>query len=141
MNSMGDAGRIQTRVRELSKSLLGGQFRAEVAAFIGLGEPPFWARRMARELEIPENKVSVELSRFATDGLLLAMPSAGWDRRTLYDRTTRRTVYWDNGLDLIRMAVEEQAGGPLGVNAGDALGRYLKDVGWNLRSESTEALE
>jgi hypothetical protein len=104
-----DIGRIRERARELSKSLLGAQFRAEVAGYIAVGEAPFWARGMARVLDVPENKVAAELSRFAEAGLLVAMDVAQWDRRKLYERAARETRYWDAALDLIERAAGDHA--------------------------------
>jgi hypothetical protein len=64
---------------------------------------------MAGQLGVPENKVSAELSRFAANGLLVAMSVAEWDRRMLYERATPATLYWKLGLELIRRAAEEEA--------------------------------
>jgi hypothetical protein len=106
-----DLGRIRDRVRELSKCLLGAQFRAEVAALIEVGEAPFWARSMSMQLGIPENKISAELSRFADENLLMAVPSQAWDRRKLFERSSKpRTIhYWRAGLEIVELAALEEA--------------------------------
>ncbi len=109
MDSRVDIGRIRREARVLSKSLLGGQFRAEVAAYIGAAEPPFWARGMSKQLDIPENKVAAELSRFAERNLLVAMTGADWDRRTLYERAADSQTYWAAGADLVRRAAADEA--------------------------------
>jgi hypothetical protein len=100
---------MRDTVRELSKSLLGAQFRAEVAAYIGTAEPPFWARDMAKRLDIPENKVAAELSRFCERNLLAAMSGSDWDRRTLYERAPRSESYWAAGAELLRRAAVDEA--------------------------------
>jgi hypothetical protein len=104
-----NVGRIRSRTRELSKSLLGAQYRAEVAAFIEFGKAPFWARGMARQLDIPENKVAAELSRFADQNLLEASPDSAWDRRTLYEPSANSANYWAAGSELVRRAAEDEA--------------------------------
>ncbi len=109
MDAKPDIGRIRRRTRELSKALLGAQFRAEVGAFIAVGPAPFWARQMSRQLGIPENKVSAELSRFADQNLLTAISVSDWDRRTLYERTADSESYWAAGLDLLRRAAADEA--------------------------------
>lgn len=127
MDPKPDVGRIRARARELSKALLGAQFRAEVAAFIGVAEGPFWARRIGDQLGIPENKVASELSRFARDGLLAAMPSAQWDRRRLYERASGSTGYWNAGNELIERAASEEAI-RVGVPAEVAMDAYREHV-------------
>jgi hypothetical protein len=122
-----DIGRIRSRTRELSKSLLGAQYRAEVAAFIGEGEAPFWARGMAGQLDIPENKVAAELSRFAEQNLLVASADSAWDRRTLYEPADESTGYWAAGSDLVRRAAADEAV-RLGIDTQSALTTYLVGV-------------
>lgn len=124
-----DIGRIRLRVRELSKSLLGARFRAEVAAFIAVGEAPFWARSLAEQLDIPENKISAELLRFASDGLLIAVPSQAWDRRKLFERANapNTTYYWKAGLELVRRAAQEEAD-RTGLTASSAMALFFRDV-------------
>jgi hypothetical protein len=122
-----DVGRIRSRTRELSKSLLGAQYRAEVAALIGEGEPPFWARGMARQLGIPENKVAAELSRFADQDLLVASPDSVWDRRTLYERADESAGYWAAGSGLVRRAAADEAL-RLGIDTQTALTTYLVGI-------------
>jgi hypothetical protein len=122
-----DVGRIKKRTRELSKSLLGTQLRAEVAAYIATGEAPFWARAIAHQLGVPENKVSAELSRFADNDLLAAMDIAAWDRRRLYETTARSSSFWSAGLDIVRQAAEEEAL-RVGVGPDTALQAYLDEV-------------
>lgn len=128
-----DIGRIRARARALSKALLGAQFRAEIAAFIADGEPPFWARGMAQQLDIPENKVATELSRFAASNLLVAMPVEQWDRRKLYERTSANTEYWRLGRELVERAAADEAA-RAGVDAATAMRTYLETVhpsaGW-----------
>ena len=109
MDRTPDVGRIKERTRELSKSLLGTQFRAEVGAYIAVGEEPFWARAIAAQLGIPENKVSAELSRFAANNLLSAISVAQWDRRRLYAPTRGSESYWAVALDIVQRAAEEEA--------------------------------
>jgi hypothetical protein len=104
-----DVGRIKERARALSKSLFGTQFRAEVGAYIAVGEEPFWARAIATQLEIPENKVSAELSRFAANNLLSTISVARWDRRRLYTPTPGSNSYWTVALDIVQRAAEEEA--------------------------------
>ncbi|WP_027004807.1 hypothetical protein [Conexibacter woesei] len=109
MDRTPDVGRIKEHTRALSKSLLGTQFRAEVGAFIAVGRGPFWAREMAGQLDVPENKVSAELSRLATNNLLTAISIAAWDRRRLYERSPRSEPYWAAALDILRRAAETEA--------------------------------
>lgn len=127
MDAAIDTGRIRERLRALSKSLLGAQFRAEIAAFIADGDPPFWARRVASRLGIPENKVSSELSRFASDGLLVAISVADWDRRKLYERNQGTSMYWHGAYELLERAAEEEAH-RVGVSKERALNAYLDEV-------------
>jgi hypothetical protein len=122
-----DTGRIRERLRALSKSLFGAQFRAEIAAFIAEGEPPFWARQVASRLGVPENKVSSELSRFASDGLLVAISVADWDRRKLYERNPGTSMYWRGAYELLERAAEEEAH-RVGVSKDQALNAYLDEV-------------
>jgi hypothetical protein len=131
---MVDVGRIRTRARKLSKSLLGAQFRAEVAAFIKLGTAPFWARGMSKQLDIPENKVAAELSRFADENLLIAMSGSDWDRRTLYQPASNSASYWAVGVDFLRRAATEEA---LRVGAApeDAFNAYLATLDSSAHSE------
>jgi len=119
--------RISERVRKLSKPLLGSQFRAEVAAFVADGESPFWARRMATQLGIPENKVSGELSRFAAQNLLTELSGDPWDRRTLYAPTAGSDAYWAAAKALVRQAAADVAL-EQGVSTNDALSVYLRAV-------------
>jgi hypothetical protein len=107
LDSTHSVGRMKETLRERSKSLLGTQFRAEVAAFIATAEPPFWARAVARQLDIPETKVASELTRLSDAGLLAALPSAAWDRRKLYER--RESELWDFGLELVNQAAAHEA--------------------------------
>jgi len=120
-------GSICYRTRELSKKLLGAQFRAEVAAFVAVGEAPFWARGMAERLAIPENKVSAELSRFAAAGLLATLMPADWDRRKLYERRPDATHYWELGLELVRRAAADEALRS-GLDSSAAFEMYLTSV-------------
>jgi hypothetical protein len=122
-----DVGRIRSQTRELSKSLLGAQYRAEVAAFIGEGEAPFWARGMAKQLDIPENKVAAELSRFAEQNLLVASSDSVWDRRTLYEPSAESAGYWAAGSELVRRAAKDEAS-RLGIDTETALTTYLVGV-------------
>jgi hypothetical protein len=122
-----DTGRIRKRLRELSKSLLGAQFRAEIAALIADGEPPFWARRVASQLGIPENKVAAELSRFANEGLLVEISVAAWDRRKLYERGPGGSMYWRGAYELLERAAGEEALRS-GVSTASALRAYLDEV-------------
>lgn len=122
-----DPRRISERVRKLSKPLLGSQFRAEVAAFIADGDPPFWARRMSTQLEIPENKVSGELSRFAAQDLLTELTGDPWDRRTLYEPAAGSSAYWDAAKSLVRRAADAEAL-EQGVSAEATLSAYLSAV-------------
>jgi len=119
--------RISERIRKLSKPLLGSQFRAEVAAFIADGEPPFWARRMATQLGIPENKVSGELSRFAAQNLLTELTGDPWDRRTLYEPTAGSDAYWAGAKALVRRAAADEAL-EQDVSTDSALSAYLSAV-------------
>lgn len=127
-----DVGRIRWRARNLSKVLLGGQFRAEIATCIATGEEPFWARNMARQLDIPENKVSTELVRFADGGLLVVLEPAAWDRRKLYQRARESTYYWELGFELVRRAASDEAL-RAGLASSDAIDAYLA----SLRGTST----
>lgn len=127
MDAAIDTGRIRERVRALSKSLLGAQFRAEIAAFIADGDPPFWARQVASQLGIPENKVAAELSRFAHDGLLVAISVAVWDRRKLYERSTTASMYWRSAYELLERAAADEAN-RVGVSTSSALRAYLDEV-------------
>jgi hypothetical protein len=122
-----DIGRIRRQARVLSKSLLGGQFRAEVAAYIGTADPPFWARGMAKQLDIPENKVAAELSRFADRNLLVEMSGAGWDRRTLYERAAESASYWAAGAQLLRRAAADEAL-RVGIDTDLAVASYVTAV-------------
>jgi hypothetical protein len=105
---------------------LGSQFRAEVAAFLRAAEPPFWARRIAAQTGIPENKVAAELSRFARDGLLAASSPAQWDRRKLYDRAGDSS-YWEFGHEVIVRAAETEAL-RLGISTQEAVGAYFEAI-------------
>ncbi len=127
MDAAINTGRIRERVRALSKSLLGAQFRAEIAAFIAEGEPPFWARQVASQLGIPENKVAAELSRFAHDGLLVAISVAVWDRRKLYERSPTASMYWRSAYELLERAAADEAN-RAGVSTSSALRAYLDEV-------------
>ncbi len=127
MDAAIDTGRIRERVRALSKSLLGAQFRAEIAAFIADGDPPFWARQVASQLGIPENKVAAELSRFAHDGLLIAISVALWDRRQLYERSPTASMYWRSAYELLERAAADEAN-RVGVSTSSALRAYLDEV-------------
>lgn len=127
MESNIEPRRISDRVRKLSKPLLGSQFRAEVAAFIADGEPPFWARRMATQLGIPENKVSGELSRFAAQNLLTELAGDPWDRRTLYSPTAGSDAYWAGAKALVHRAAADEAL-KQGVSTDDALSAYLSAI-------------
>lgn len=132
-----DVGRIQARSRELSKSLMGAQFRAEIAACIAVGEPPFWARGMAHQLGVPENKVAAELSRFAEEGLLTTISFAQWDRRKLYERNARGTTYWTLGYELLERAAAEEAS-RVGISTDAAMQVYLAEIGLARASERAE---
>ena len=136
-NTRIDIGRIQTRARELSKSLLGGQFRAEVAAFIAVGEAPFWARGIAKPLGIPENKVAAELSRFAAGGLLIALSGAEFDRRTLYERGPSSAQYWQAGYELVERAAADEAL-RLDIDCSTVLHAYLDVVHHETRRAGAE---
>ncbi|HEY2768485.1 MAG TPA: hypothetical protein VGI76_09515 [Solirubrobacteraceae bacterium] len=114
-------------MRKLSKTLMGAQFRAEIAAFIAVGEPPFWARGMAYQLSLPENKVSAELSRFADEGLLRTISFAQWDRRKLYERG-HSTHYWRFGYELLERAAAEE-GLQHGIDSSTALKAYFDETG------------
>jgi hypothetical protein len=104
---MTELGRIQARLRVASKELLGTQFRAEVAALIAVGEPPFWARRMHEQTGIPENKISQELARLAKNERVTLLQADPWDRRKLYEPGP--SALWDVALELLDDAIEEEA--------------------------------
>jgi hypothetical protein len=127
LNTVADTERIRERLRALSKSLLGARFRAEIAAFIAIGEPPFWARRMATKLGIPENKVASELSRFANDGLLTTVSVDQWDRRRLYAKSPTASLYWQGAYELLERAATDEAS-RVGTPADIALHAYLEEV-------------
>jgi len=82
---------------------------------------------MSQQLQIPENKVAAELSRFAADGLLTAISVATWDRRKLYERSPASDRYWQAGYQLIEQAAAEEAL-RIGIGAGSALQEYLDRV-------------
>jgi hypothetical protein len=107
--------------------LLGAQFRAEIAAFLGRAEPPFWARRIADQTGVPENKVAAELSRFSRDGLLVATSPTQWDRRKLYDHASGGSRYWDFGYEVMARAASEEAL-RIGISAEQALAAYFREV-------------
>ena len=127
MDASVDIGRIRERTRKRSKALLGAQFRAEVGAFIAVGEAPFWARQMSKQLDIPENKVSAELSRFARQNLLTAISDAAWDRRTLYTPAPGSESYWASALDLLRRSAAE-VGLETGIDGDRAFELYCAHV-------------
>jgi hypothetical protein len=78
---------------------------------------------MAKQLGIPENKVSGELSRFAAQDLLTELSGDPWDRRTLYAPTAGSAAYWDGAKALLHRAAADEAL-ELGVSADEALGTY-----------------
>jgi hypothetical protein len=82
---------------------------------------------MARQLDIPENKVAIELSRFADVSLLSVMSMGQWDRRSLYLRTPENTGYWQLGHELVQRAAAEE-GLRLRAGAGTAMQAYLDEV-------------
>jgi hypothetical protein len=127
MDGMPDVGRIRTHTRERSKSLLGTQFRAEVGGFIAIGEAPFWARAMADQLDIPENKVSAELSRFAANNLLTEVSRDRWDRRRLFQHTPGSDTYWAAALAIVVAAARDEAL-RIEADADEVLGTYLRQV-------------
>jgi hypothetical protein len=124
VNGRPSVGRITATLRSSSKALLGNQFRAEVIAFVGAAEPPFWARRISQQLGVPETKVASELARLATLGLLVPL-SAEWDRRKLYERTA--SAVWSTGLELVEEAAEAEAE-RIGSPVDDVLEVYWRAV-------------
>lgn len=122
-----DIERIRTRARAMSKALLGSQFRAEIAAFVGVGTAPFWARGVSQQLGIPENKVAAELARFADEGLLVALPGDAWDRRKLYEPRRAGDGYWQAGYELIERAAAEEAA-RVGLEADAVVRTYMAAV-------------
>ncbi|HEY4812214.1 MAG TPA: hypothetical protein VIH71_14260 [Solirubrobacteraceae bacterium] len=82
---------------------------------------------MATQLEIPENKVSGELSRFAAQDLLTELTGDPWDRRTLYAPSAGSGAYWDAAKSLVQRAAAAEALDQ-GVSADEALSAYLDAV-------------
>lgn len=105
-------GRLVAIVRQMSKALLGAQFRGEIAAYIALAEGPYWARSISAALGIPENKVSAELARFAELRLLAPMTEAAtWDRRRLFVKGLALPSYLAMATDMVKLAATEAASG------------------------------
>jgi hypothetical protein len=82
---------------------------------------------MAGQLDIPENKVAAELSRFAEQNLLVASSDSSWDRRTLYEPADESAGYWAGGSALVRRAAADEAL-RLGIDTQTALTTYLMGV-------------
>jgi hypothetical protein len=122
-----DIGRIEGSLRQRSKALLGSQYRAEVAAFIGLREGPYWARHIAGSLRIPENKVSSELNRFFEQNLLEASEDATYDRRRLLIRAPESSSYWQAAAGMLRAAARSESL-LLGIPEHECLAAYLRAV-------------
>lgn len=96
---------------------------------------------MAGQLDIPENKVAAELSRFAEQNLLVASSDSGWDRRTLYERADESAGYWAAGSDLVRRAAADEAL-RLGMDTQTAFTTYLvgvHDLSYSDRTNNAES--
>lgn len=81
-------------LRKLSKDLLGGLYRLEIAAAIAQADAgDLFAHRIAEVLKLQDKVVQPEMKHFARLGFLEEHEEREGDQRVFYGRSD--TVFWD----------------------------------------------
>jgi DNA-binding MarR family transcriptional regulator len=83
----------------VSKLVFGNQDRLLVAAAVAVAEAgSIYARNIAEQLGITDNRVAPHLRTFEAAGLLVSLPSVGGERRVYYERVD--SSFWPLCADL-----------------------------------------
>ena len=94
-------------LRELSKSLLGAKYQAEIGAAIADARSSVWGERIREALgddPPPKPAISLELDRLAEAKLLVLDRKSKYDRRKLVKPADRKSAYWALCRELRRAA-------------------------------------
>ena len=88
-------------VQRASKALFGNQDRLVVAAAVAEAEPgSIYARSLAQEMGITDNRVSPQLHNLERAGLLTRLPKLGGGPTVHYER--RDSAFWELCVSLCR---------------------------------------
>ena len=98
---IGTESAIFPEVQRISKVLFGNQDRLIVAAAVAEAEPgSIYARSLAKEIGISDNRVSPQLHHLEAAGLLTRLPKLGGGPTVHYER--RESTFWDLCIALCR---------------------------------------